>query len=86
MPEISRFLGISITMYFKDHAPPHFHAEYNGFEAIFDINTLSKINGDLPSRVLGFVIEWASLHQQELLNNWESLNNVDTYTKIAPLV
>ena len=86
MPEISRFLGISITMYFKDHAPPHFHAEYNGFKATFDINTLSKINGDLPSRVLGFVIEWASLHQQELLNNWESLNNVGTFTKIAPLV
>ncbi|MBP3562629.1 MAG: DUF4160 domain-containing protein [Treponema sp.] len=50
------------------------------------MNTLSKINGDLPSRVLGFVIEWASLHQQELLNNWESLNNVGTFTKIAPLV
>lgn len=86
MPELSRFLGIIITMYFRDHSPPHFHAEYNEYEATFDIATLSKINGNLPSRVLGFVVEWAALHQEELMKNWESLNKTGSFHKIAPLV
>ena len=60
MPEISRFLGITITMYFNDHMPPHFHAEYNNEEAAFAIESLSKIAGSLPPRITGYVIEWAS--------------------------
>lgn len=86
MPEISRFLGITITMYFNDHMPPHFHAEYNDEEAAFAIETLSKIAGSLPPRITGYVIEWASQHQQELMNNWEMLNKKGTFEKVPPLI
>ena len=86
MPEISRFLGISITMYFNDHMPPHFHAEYNNQEAAFAIENLSIIAGTLPPRITGFVIEWASLHQKELMTNWNLLNTNGTYKKVPPLV
>ena len=86
MPEISRFLGISITMYFNDHMPPHFHAEYNNQEAAFAIENLSIIAGALPPRITGFVIEWASQHQIELMTNWELLNTKGTFKKVPPLV
>ena len=67
MPEISRFLGIVIRCFFDDHNPPHFHAEYGGDLALIDIRTLAVFSGRLPPRVTGLVIEWATLHQQELL-------------------
>ena len=86
MPEISRFLGISITMYFNDHMPPHFHAEYNNQEAAFAIENLSIIAGSLPPRITGFVIEWASQHQKELMTNWNLLNTEGTFKKVPPLV
>lgn len=73
MPEISRFLGIIIRMFYEDHSPPHFHAIYGKSEASFSIESLEMIAGDLPPRVKGLVIEWASLHQIELLDNWHSL-------------
>lgn len=57
MPEISRFYGIIIRMYFGDHNPPHFHVEYGGMDAVISINTLSVIHGELPPRVLGMVVE-----------------------------
>ena len=63
MPIISVFYGISIKMFFQDHLPPHFHAEYNDFEAIISINQISVINGKLPKRVLSLVFEWAAIHQ-----------------------
>lgn len=85
MLELSRFFGISITMYFNDHAPPHFHAEYGEHEATFEISTLSKTDGFLPPRITGFVIEWASQHQQELLDNWNELNKTGSFRKIEPL-
>ena len=66
MPEISRFFGIVIKMFFDDHNPPHFHAEYDGDVALIDIRNLSVFSGRLPPRVIGLVIEWASVHQQEL--------------------
>ena len=65
MPEISRFFGIVIKMFFDDHNPPHFHAEYGGDLALIDIRTLAVFSGRLPPRVTGFVIEWATLHQKE---------------------
>jgi hypothetical protein len=65
MPELSRFYGIVIQMYFGDHAPPHFHAIYAGCKAIVDIETLALIEGHLPPRALGLVIEWATIHQDE---------------------
>jgi hypothetical protein len=86
MPELSRFLGISILMYFNDHPPPHFHVRYNEYRAIVTIEELTLTEGRLPGRVLGLVIEWALLHKQELLDNWESMRATGDYRKIAPLV
>ena len=65
MPEISRFYGIVIKMFFDDHNPPHFHAQYSGQEAVVDIRTLALISGRLPGRALGLVAEWGLLHQAE---------------------
>lgn len=86
MPEISRFLGIVITMYFNDHNPPHFHVRYEDFRAILGIDPLELREGKLPPRVLGLVIEWAELHQTELLQNWISLASAGTFRRIQPLV
>lgn len=71
MPEISRFFGIVIKMFFNEYDPPHFHAEYGEFRALMDIHSLSMFAGRLPPRVTGLVIEWATLHQQELFENWQ---------------
>ncbi len=86
MPQISRFLGIVIYMYFNEHAPPHFHAQYNEYEASIEISTMGVMEGKLPSKVLGLVIEWATEHQAELLANWEMLKATGNYQKIKPLV
>jgi len=86
MPEISRFLGISILMYFEDHNPPHFHVRYNDFRAIISIIDLKIMDGYLPPRVLGLVIEWAGLYKNELLENWNMLRETGKYMKIEPLV
>ena len=85
MPEISRFLGIVIKMFYDDHNPPHFHAEYGGHLALVDMMRLSVFSGRLPARVLGLVIEWATLHQTELLANWERARNQRELLKIDPL-
>ena len=66
MPEISRFYGIVVRMYYNDHAPPHFHAEYSAQEAVVDIATLGTIAGRIPPRAMALVVEWAQLHQNEL--------------------
>jgi hypothetical protein len=86
MPEISRFFVISITMYFDDHNPPHFHVRYNDFRAIISINELRIIDGDLPPRVLGLVMEWAGLHKNELLENWDMVQKTGKWFKIESLV
>lgn len=86
MPEISRFLGIVIYMYFNEHNPPHFHAEYNEFKASISIKTLGLIEGMLPSKVMSLVIEWAQEHQEELLKNWNSIKETGQYYRIDPLV
>jgi hypothetical protein len=85
MPEISRFLGIVIKMYWAEHNPPHFHAEYNGFSAEIEIATLTVKTGKLPARILGLVVEWAELYQEELLQNWKTLQTTREYHKISPL-
>ena len=85
MPEISRFYGIVIRMYFNDHHPPHFHAEYAGSEVLVNIDTLAVFAGTLPPRAMGLVIEWASLHQQELRSDWEKAKNLEPLDKIDPL-
>ncbi|MFQ5592853.1 MAG: DUF4160 domain-containing protein [Anaerolineae bacterium] len=85
MPEISRFFGISIKMFFGDHPPPHFHAEYGEYKAVIDIHTLVAIGGYLPPRVLGMVIEWASLHRDELLDLWDRAADGQSLYKLPPL-
>jgi hypothetical protein len=80
MPELSRFFGISIAMFANEHNPPHFHANYGGKKAVFAMS-----EGSLPPRARGLIIEWASLHQQELLNAWDALRAGQTPEKIAPL-
>lgn len=85
MPEISRFFGIVIKMFFDDHNPPHFHAEYGGQYALIDIRSLAVFAGRLPPRVLGLVIEWANLHQRELWDNWEKARIQQELNKIEPL-
>ncbi len=85
MPEISRFFGIVIKMFFDDHNPPHFHAEYSGDIALIDIRNLSVFSGHLPPRVRGFVIEWATIHHQELFDDWDRAQTQQDLLKIAPL-
>jgi hypothetical protein len=85
MPEISRFLGIVIRMYFFDHEPPHFHATYGGAEAQITISPIGVLGGGLPPRVLALVVEWGKLHQVELLDNWRRLHNDQPPRRIAPL-
>lgn len=85
MPEISRFYGIIIRMYFDDHLPPHFHAEYSEYEALININTLAVFAGKLPPRALGLVMEWTALHQDELKSFWEKAKELKPLGKIAPL-
>lgn len=83
MPEISRFYGIIIRMYFEDHNPPHFHAEYQGFKAEYEIESLKLLAGTLPKRAHALVLEWASLHRAELMEDWllaavpASLKNIE---------
>ena len=85
MPEISRYFGIIIRMYFDDHLPPHFHAIYGQNEIQVAINPITILRGSLPCRAESMVFEWAALHQQELMNNWRRLHNAQSPQKIEPL-
>lgn len=85
VPEISRFFGIVIRMFFDDHNPPHFHVSYGDDEALIEINTLAVFAGQIPARVLGLVIEWAALHRQELLDDWRRAQGQEPLVKIDPL-
>jgi len=71
VPEISRFLGIVIAIYYKEHGTPHFHAKYSGETGVFSIADLRLIEGHLPRRIISLVLEWAFEHRDELLENWE---------------
>ena len=85
MPELSRFYGIVIKMYFDDHDPSHFHAEYAEDEAVISIETLAVIAGRLRPRALGLVSEWAAQHQEDLRNAWVKAKNLEAPQKIDPL-
>jgi len=85
MPVISTFYGIIIRMYINDHNPPHFHAEYAGVQAIYRIQTLDVQEGGLPTRAHALVNEWASVHRNELMDNWQRLHSSQTAQKIPPL-
>ena len=85
MPTISRFFGISIRMYYDDHAPPHFHAYYGRDAAVVDIATLQVTQGDLPRRALALVLEWAAAHRAELLVDWRLAEDHQPLNEIDPL-
>jgi Domain of unknown function (DUF4160) len=85
MPTISIFYGIMIKMYWDDHAPPHFHAEYGGAEAVVDIQTLEVIRGKLPHGATMLVKEWAMQHRNELMEDWKLCEQLQTPNKIMPL-
>lgn len=85
MPEISRFFGIVIRMHFDDHRPPHFHAHYGEFEVEIAIVGLEILEGRLPSRALGLTMEWAALHDDELIADWELAASRRQLRRIEPL-
>lgn len=74
MPVIARFYGVVIKMYFSqsEHGVPHFHAIYGEYNAVFNIETLEMLEGDLPLRAQRLVTEWGAQYQQELLRMWKS--------------
>ena len=81
MPEIARFYGIIIKLFFGDHPPPHFHAVYGEYNGLFDIQTLEMFEGDLLARAKKLVLEWAGLNQTELLEMWDK----QEFRKLPPL-
>ena len=85
MPIISAFYGILIQIFWGDHAPPHFHALYGEFEILVNIQTLEIIKGTMPRRARVLVLEWASLHREELMENWKLCEKRQTPKKITPL-
>ncbi len=85
MPEISRFFGIVVAMYYDDHPPAHFHVRYGDHRAILEIGAAAVLVGDLPHRVLGMVVEWAALHRAELEDNWDRARARAPLTTIPPL-
>ena len=85
MPTISVFYGILIQMFWRDHAPPHFHALYAEYEAQIDIRTLEIIEGSLPNRALALVLEWAARHRAALMEDWNLCEAKQPPRKIQPL-
>jgi Domain of unknown function (DUF4160) len=85
MPTISIFFGILIEMFWNEHAPPHFHAKYGEHEATFAIRTLELTEGYMPRRAKNLVLDWAELHQDELLVDWDLCRENKHPNKIAPL-
>ncbi len=85
MPEISRFYGIIIAMFFDEHNPPHFHARYGEDKVVIEIGSLRVLEGQFPPRALGLVVEWASMHQDQLLRDWELARENQPLERIAPL-
>lgn len=85
MPELSRFYGIVIKMYYNDHNPPHFHAAYGSEQMIVDVNTLGVISGRLTPRATGLVMEWAAQHQDELRDAWTLAHRMEPLGRIDPL-
>jgi hypothetical protein len=85
MPELSRFFGIVIRMFYSDHEPAHFHANYGEYEALIEVETLVIFRGALPRRALALVLEWAALHRGELRDDWQRARNGETLKPIEAL-
>jgi len=84
MPEISRFRGIVIGMFYREHGPPHFHAAYGDFEVTVEIET-GTVTGRFPGRARAHVLEWTLLHRDELMRNWALAREGQPLSSIAPL-
>ncbi|MBW8049906.1 MAG: DUF4160 domain-containing protein [Cytophagales bacterium] len=85
MPELCRFYGIVVQMFYKDHEPPHFHITYNEYRAKVSIEDLKLISGKFPRKGLNLILDWAELHQEELLEKWELMKNEKPLGKIEPI-
>lgn len=85
MPTISRFYGIVIRMFYNDHNPPHFHAVYGDYEAVYQIDPLRKVQGKLPKRAHALVMEWAGIYTDELMDDWEAAAARESLSPIPPL-
>ena len=85
MPRISSFYGIAIYMYWQDHSPPHFHALYSDHEAQVRIADGVVLAGQLPTTAAHLVAEWAALHREELLENWDRARIPETLLPIDGL-
>ena len=84
MPEICRFYGIIIRMFFDDHNPPHFHISYQNYDATINIEN-GTVKGEMPRRALKLVFDWLDLYKEELMDNWNSIKETGKYNKIQPL-
>jgi len=82
MPEITRFYGIVIKLYFLDHPPPHFHAVYGEYYGLFSIDSLEMLEGNLPQRARKMIVEWGRLYQTELWEMWRT----QEFRKLPPLL
>jgi hypothetical protein len=85
MPAISRFFGLTVYMYYNDHAPPHFHVEYNEWEAVYAIETLETLRGELPRRAHSMIVEWALMKRAQLRANWANAERQLPLEQIGPL-
>ncbi|MBD0294117.1 MAG: DUF4160 domain-containing protein [Flavisolibacter sp.] len=85
MPQLCRFYGIIIYLYFQDHNPSHFQAWYGGQKCEIGINDFEVLSGSLPRRALALVLEWASMHRDELRENWKLAQEGKELKQIEPL-
>ena len=85
MPTVSQFFGIVIQMFWREHAPPRFHALYGEYEALIAIRTLEVVGGYLPRRALSLTVEWAIEHRAELMENWTLCQSKQPPKRIQPL-
>ncbi len=85
MPELSRFFGIMVQMFYDDHAPPHFHAKYGAHRVVVGLDDLVVLKGGLPPRALGLLMEWAVQHRRELAENWQLAREGRPLKPIPPL-
>lgn len=85
MPEITRFFGIVVAMYYNDHPPPHFHAYYRDFMIQVSIGSGMRLSGEFPARAERLLLEWLNLHREELLMNWDLARHRSPLRRIDPL-
>ena len=85
MPRISQYYGIATYMYYRDHAPPHFHAIYGEHEAVIEISTGKILDGSLPRRAKKLVAEWTKQHRTALEENWSRAQRGEPLKPIEPL-